>query len=292
VIGEVSGCVGPFSEAPATVLLTVIVPAYNEAATIADLLKRVHDSRYEKLLVIVDDGSTDRTSIVVDGWCTQQTPVPSIELRSHALNRGKGAAIRSGLAAARGDVVLIQDADLEYDPADYPALVEPILKGEADVVFGSRYLRRENHLPWTANRLCVHLLNLMVRVLYGRKITDEATCYKAFRTDVLRRMDLRCERFEFCPEVTAKACRMRLRIREVPIRYTPRTKAQGKKIRWRDGVQAIWTLVYWRFARFRPLEALEFSLQAASAHPGPGTPTTQAEACTPTGGTLISANEH
>jgi glycosyltransferase involved in cell wall biosynthesis len=240
-------------------MLTIIVPAFNEAAAIAELLPRVTDAPFEKQIVIVDDGSTDGTVAAVEEWRASRESGDAVELLGHAANRGKGAAIRTGLATATGDVVLIQDADLEYDPRDYPRLIEPILRGEADVVYGSRYLRRENRLPWTANRLCVHLLNLMVRVLYCRKITDEATCYKAFRADVLRRMDLRCERFEFCPEATAKVCRMGLRIHEVPIRYDPRTVREGKKIRWRDGIEAIWTLLYWRFARFSPrdVESME-----------------------------------
>jgi dolichol-phosphate mannosyltransferase len=234
--------------------LSVIVPVYNEAVTIAELLDRVLAVACRKQLVIVDDGSTDATRAVVDDWRSRQGSADKVQLLTHPVNRGKGAAIRTGLAGVRGDVVLIQDADLEYEPADYLRLIEPILVGEADVVFGSRYLSGENHLPWTANRLCVHLLNSMVRMLYGQRITDEATCYKAFRTDVLRRLDLQCERFEFCPEVTAKVCRMGIRIHEVPIRYHPRTVSEGKKIRWRDGVEAISTLLYWRFARFRPTD--------------------------------------
>jgi glycosyltransferase involved in cell wall biosynthesis len=156
------------------------------------------------------------------------------------------------LAAARGDVTLIQDADLEYDPDDYPKLVEPIRNGDADVVYGSRYRCQENYLPWTPNRVCVHLLNVMVRMLYRQRITDEATCYKVFRTDLLRRLDLQCERFEFCPEVTAKVCRAGVPIREVPIRFHPRFAADGKKIRWKDGVEAVWTLLRWRLKRWRP----------------------------------------
>lgn len=232
--------------------ITVIIPAYNEAATIAELLDRVARAPYDKQIVIVDDGSTDGTATAAEDWCSRERPGQTTVLLSHAVNRGKGAAIRTGLDATRGDVVLIQDADLEYDPADYPHVVEPILNGGADVVYGSRF--RQADLPWTANRVCVHLLNVMVRVLYGHKTTDEATCYKVFRTDLLRRLDLQCRRFEFCPEVTAKVCRMGIRIREVPINYHPRGAADGKKIRWWDGMQAIWTLAYWRFARFPAME--------------------------------------
>jgi glycosyltransferase involved in cell wall biosynthesis len=236
---------------PGLPLLTVIIPAYNEARSIAELLDAVAAAPYRrKQIVVVDDASSDGTGAVLDAW-RQRTGV-DIDLVRHPANRGKGAAIRTGLERARGPICLIQDADLEYDPSDYPALVEPIVSGRADVVYGSRYLRRDNPLPMTANRLCVHLLNLMVRVLYGQAISDEATCYKAFRTEVLRRMDLRCERFEFCPEVTAKASRMGLTIHEVPVRYRPRSILEGKKIRWSDGVEAIATLLRWRVSRMHP----------------------------------------
>lgn len=230
--------------------LTVIIPCYNEARSIATLLDAVAGSAYRKQIVVVDDASTDGTAAALEGW--RASAGVAIDVLRHPANRGKGAAIRTGLSAARGAICLIQDADLEYDPSDYPSLIEPILAGRADVVYGSRYLKPEARLPMTPNRACVHLLNLMVRVLYGQKISDEATCYKAFRTDLLRQMDLRCERFEFCPEVTAKACRMGLTIREVPIRYRPRSVLEGKKIRWKDGVEAIATLFRWRFASFRP----------------------------------------
>jgi dolichol-phosphate mannosyltransferase len=231
-------------------ILTVIIPAYNEVATIARLLDAVVAAPYAKQIVLVDDGSTDGTVDAVEGWgLRSEWP---IEVVRHPVNRGKGAAIRSGLARARCDVTIVQDADLEYDPAEYSRLIEPILHGEADVVYGSRYLRPMGPLPWGPNRICVLLLNLMVRILYGRVLTDEATCYKAFRTELVRPMDLRCERFEFCPEVTAKLCRMGVRIHEVPITYTPRSQIEGKKIRWRDGVEAVVTLLRWRLAPFRP----------------------------------------
>lgn len=233
-------------------LLSLIIPAYNEAATIGELLARVSCAPYSKQIIVVDDGSTDGTAAAIERWCAG-SDVVGVELLSHSVNRGKGAAIRTGLTAARGGITVIQDADLEYDPNDYPKLVEPILRAEAEVVYGSRYLRKENLLPWTANRLCVHLLNAMVRILYFRRITDEATCYKCFRTNLLQSVDLQCERFEFCPEVTAKICRMGVPFREVAIRYKPRTSQEGKKIGWRDGIDAIKTLLYWRFARFETL---------------------------------------
>ena len=247
--------------------LTVVIPVYNEVATIGQLLDAVLVSEFEKQVVVVDDGSTDGTMDALGLWRLRTRQ--AIEVVHHPANRGKGAAIRTGLELARGTVTLIQDADLEYDPSEYARLLEPILHGETDVVYGSRYQRHLGRLAWTPNRLCVVLLNLMVRLLYGQKLSDEATCYKAIRTDLLRRLDLRCERFEFCPEVTAKLCRMGEWIKEVPITYTPRMSADGKKIRWRDGVEAVATLIRWRLVPFRPLattwpERPERAMEASS----------------------------
>ncbi len=229
--------------------LTVLIPAYNEAHTIAQVLDAIVALPCENQIVVIDDGSTDGTAQAVEGWILRTGR--AIEVVRHSVNRGKGAAIRSGLKLARGAITIVQDADLEYDPAEYPRLIGPILRNEADAVYGSRYLRPAG-LPWGPNRVCVLLLNLMVRLLYGQTLTDEATCYKAVRTEILRRLDLRCERFEFCPEVTAKLCRMGIRIHEVPIAYTPRTQREGKKIRWKDGIEAVATLLRWRLAPFRP----------------------------------------
>ncbi len=233
-------------------LLSVIIPVYNEADTIVTLLEKVRAAQYRKQIIIVDDASTDGTAALVEAWRANFDDARTqVELLAHRSNRGKGAAIRTGLNVAKGEVTLIQDADLEYDPEDYPELMEPIRRGKADVVYGSRYLQRDNYLPWTLNRVCVHLLNWLVHLLYRQRITDEATCYKVFRTELLTRLALQCERFEFCPEVTAKLCRCRVPIHEVPIRYHPRFATEGKKIRWRDGIEAIWTLFRWRFKRWR-----------------------------------------
>ena len=197
----------------------------------------------DKEVVVVDDGSRDGTREVLAGLA-ERLPIRAL---FHERNRGKGAAIRTALRESRGEIVIIQDADLEYEPEDYPRLIEPIVKGETNVVYGSRYLSHENPLPFTHFKVAVLLLNAMANLLYGTRLTDEATCYKVFRGSLIRSLPLRCERFEFCPEVTARVAKRGERILEIPIRYHYRTRAQGKKIGWRDGFEAIWTLVRYRF---------------------------------------------
>jgi len=255
------------------VLLSVIIPVYNEAGTIAKILDRVIDAWPEdKEIIVVDDGSEDRTAETIQNWysrCCGSIGVgvvknsPRIIVLSHEANRGKGAAIRTAMERASGRYVVIQDADLEYDPQDYRALLTPLLEGKADVVYGSRRLGEQMNKElklkeqWLRKvkqwiNLYYHgvsVLNLLVRLWYGLRISDEATCYKVFPLEILRRMDLKCERFEFCPEVTAKAARMGLRLIEVPIRYSGRTRREGKKIRFRDGWEAVRTL--WRYRSWR-----------------------------------------
>lgn len=230
--------------------LSVIVPAYQEADTIGEVLAQVDAVDLSRLgihkeVVVCDDGSRDDTAGRVEAFEASES---DIVLVRHETNRGKGAAIRSALAAATGEILLIQDADLEYDVSDYPALLEPIVAGRADVVFGSRFRRRlwprGMRLPnLVANLMLTASANLLFRV----GITDEATCFKVFRAEVLRRFDLRCERFEFCPEVVGKLGRAGVPIHEVPIEYQGRDVAGGKKIRWTDGVEALATLVRVRF---------------------------------------------
>lgn len=226
-------------------LLTVLMPVYNERRTIEEVIRRVLASPVRKEVVIVDDGSTDGTAEFlrenIDG------KVEGVRVHYCLSNGGKGAAIRAGIPLVRGEWVVIQDGDLEYDPNDYAALVAELSKGHP-VVYGTRFSRGMPPMRW-ANRLINKVLAGIVRVLYGMPITDEATCYKAFRTDVLRSVPLTCKRFEFCPEVTAKLIRRGYRIVEVPIRYQARTHKEGKKIRWTDGVIAIWTLLKYRWWR-------------------------------------------
>lgn len=220
-------------------LLSVLVPAYNEKRTIRELLSRVEAAPYKKQIVVVDDCSTDGTSEILSEYADRS----GYTVLRHDRNRGKGAAIRTAIAHSHGEVCIIQDADLEYDPNDYPLLVEIIRKGYSDVVYGSRYISKKNDLPATKFKIGVLSLNLLVRLLYRHPMTDEATCYKAFRTSLLRDIGLTCERFEFCPEVTARVIRRGHRIIEVPITYRYRTTAEGKKIGWRDFLEAVWCLM-------------------------------------------------
>ena len=220
--------------------VSVIVPVYNEAGHLDELLRAVLASPVNKEIIIVDDGSNDGTREKLEA-------LPRIEKLTivfHEKNYGKGACIRTALNYARGEYVLIQDSDLEYDPADYPALLAPLERGEANAVYGVRPDRPERGLRFFLGaKLLTHITNL----LYGTKIHDEATCYKVLRRSVLMQMRLECRRFEFCPEVTAKLCRMGESIAEVPISYHPRSAVEGKKIRHADGWLAIWTLIRYRF---------------------------------------------
>lgn len=222
--------------------VSVIVPVYNEAPHVEELLQAIHASPVKKEIIIVDDGSTDGTREKL-----RAMPLPNdVTVVFHEKNCGKGAAIRTALEYARGEYVLIQDSDLEYDPQDYPALLRPLQQRHANVVYGVRPDRPERGLRFFLGaKLLTHLANL----LYGARIHDEATCYKVFRRTLIAQVNLECRRFEFCPEVTAKFCRMGEKIAEVPISYSPRTAGEGKKIRHADGWLAIWSLIRYRFSR-------------------------------------------
>ncbi len=227
--------------------LSVIIPIYNEEATLEELVNRVEAVSLPKELILVDDGSTDGTVEILRQWETN--PRPEMTIIHQPKNMGKGAAIATGLAHASGDLVIIQDADLEYDPQDYHKLVAAFDSPSQKVVYGSRNLARNPRSSFSfywGGRLLSWVTNL----LYGSRITDEATCYKVFRTDALREIGIESTGFEFCPEVTAKALRRSWHIREVPISYHPRLWDEGKKIRWYDGLIAIWWLVKYRFKRF------------------------------------------
>jgi glycosyltransferase involved in cell wall biosynthesis len=229
--------------------LSVIIPVYNERETIAHVLQRVLAVGVEKEVIAVDDGSTDGTGQILDAISDQR-----VHVMHQPRNIGKGASIRAGLEHVMGDAVIIQDADAEYDPGDYPNLLEPVMKGRADFVYGSRFLGGAEGLAQGgpegmrfANRVFNRVIAALARTLFRFPLTDEATCYKLFRTDVIKSLPLRCRKFEFCPEVTAKALKRGWRLAEVPITYRARGRKEGKKIGWRDGVRALWTLLKYRF---------------------------------------------
>lgn len=224
--------------------LSVIIPVYNEAATLEEIITRVRATGLVDEIVVVDDGSTDSTPAILTRL--EQAGRPPLRILRHQQNRGKGAAMRTGLAAVTGDLVLVQDADLEYDPADYPALLAPFADPAVQVVYGSRNLRR-NPKSSFAFYWGGRLLSWVANWLYGSHITDEATGYKLIKTGLLRSIGLETDGFEFCPEVTAKLLQRGIEIYEVPISYRPRSWAEGKKIQWFDGLVAIWTLVKYRF---------------------------------------------
>jgi glycosyltransferase involved in cell wall biosynthesis len=223
--------------------LSVIVPVFNERNTVAEIVRRMRtvELPVDREIVIVDDGSDDGTRDVLT-----QLADSTVRVVRHVTNRGKGAAIRTGLENASGDVVLVQDADLEYDPEDWPRLLAPLLKGRARVVYGSRFTGERRNmlfLHWVGNRF----LSLVTNVLYNSTLSDMETCYKLFERDVLDGIHLRANRFDFEPEFTAKVLRRGIRIYEVPISYAGREPNEGKKITWRDGFTALWTLVKYRF---------------------------------------------
>jgi glycosyltransferase involved in cell wall biosynthesis len=216
------------------------MPAHNEAATVVEVLEAVAALDLDKQMVVVDDGSTDGTGDLVERWRDGRDDVILVR----QAQRGKGAAVRAAIPRADGDICVIQDTDLEYDPVDVPQLIAPIERGVADVVFGSRLSGgkpQRAYLFWhlVGNRF----LSLLTNVLYNTTISDMETGYKAFRTDVLRSLDLRSDDFGIEPEITAKVCKRKLRIYELPIAYYGRTYAEGKKITWRDGVKAIRILI-------------------------------------------------
>ncbi len=224
-------------------LISVIIPAFNEEQTIEQVVKAVSSLPIEKQLIVVNDGSTDGTYKVVEELrATYELTVVHCQE-----NRGKGFAIRSGLPHVKGEVVVIQDADMELTPADLSTVVKPFEKQNVQVVYGSRFLNGQGNASlqnFIANRILATYTNL----LYGCRITDESTGYKAFSTELITRLNLTCEGFEFCPEVTAKILRAGYCIYEVPVSYFPRTKKQGKKLRfWSDGFFAAWTLLKYRF---------------------------------------------
>jgi glycosyltransferase involved in cell wall biosynthesis len=223
--------------------LSVVIPVYNEVGNIEEILKRVRATKLAWEILVVDDGSRDGTRDLLrklDGK-------GSLRVILHETNQGKGAAVRTGLQAARGEIILIQDADLEYSPHDYPALLQPIRDGIADVVYGSRFLGGPRRVVMFWHMLANKMLTLMTNILYDTILSDMETGYKVFRREVLEGMKLRASRFDFEPEITAKLLKHHYRIYEVPISFNPRDYTQGKKIKLHDAFSAVWTLLKYRF---------------------------------------------
>ena len=222
--------------------LSIIVPVYNEKNTIVEILRRVQSVDIPKEIIVVDDFSTDGTRELLHTL----VPAAGLKIQLHPCNRGKGAALRTGFAMATGDIVVIQDADLEYDPAEYPTLIGPILDDKADVVYGSRFLGGPHRVLFFWHYIGNRFLTTLSNMLTDLNLSDMETCYKAFRSEVLQGLRLREDRFGFEPEFTAKIARGRWRIYEVPISYSGRDYSEGKKIGWKDGVAAIYFILKYR----------------------------------------------
>jgi len=225
--------------------LSVIIPCFNERQTVAEVIQRVHAAAPEAEIVLVDDGSTDGTREQLAGFTAETHPYLRVIL--HAKNRGKGAALHTGIEAATGAIILVQDADLEYDPRDYPALLKPIEEGRAEVVYGSRFLGGPRRTMMFWHMIANKLLTLMTNVLYDTILSDMETGYKVFKAEAIKGVPLHARRFDFEPEVTAKMLKRKRRIYEVPISFDPREYSQGKKIGLKDAFVAVWTLVKYRF---------------------------------------------
>jgi glycosyltransferase involved in cell wall biosynthesis len=225
--------------------LSVLVPVYNEVATVRALLTRVMAVPISKEIIVVDDGSTDGTRAVLEEFraATPDTAGNRLVVRFQEQNQGKGAAVRRAVGEVTGEIALIQDADLEYDPAEYPRLIQPILDGHADVVFGSRFVGAPRRVLFFWHTVANRLLTLFSNFFTNLNLTDMETCYKVFRADILRRIPIRSNRFGLEPELTAKIAHLRCRVYEVPIAYHGRQYSEGKKIGWKDGVSAMWTIL-------------------------------------------------
>jgi glycosyltransferase involved in cell wall biosynthesis len=223
--------------------ISVVIPVYNEVETIEEIISRVISVAMDKEIIVVDDFSTDGTRERLEKIVHSQD---NIKVLYHQGNKGKGAALRTGFASLTGDVVIIQDADLEYDPIEYPRLLEPILDGRADVVYGSRFLGGPHRVLFFWHYVGNKFLTLISNALTNLNLTDIETCYKVFLSKILEDIDFKSNRFGFEPEFTAKVAKMKLRIYEVPISYSGRTYSEGKKITWKDGLMALFQIIWYR----------------------------------------------
>src|SRR6185369_4811 len=222
--------------------LSVIVPVYNEKQTIHEILKRIEKTPYDKEIIVIDDCSKDGTRDILRDLDAARA-IPCARILYHEINQGKGAALRTGIAAATGDIVIIQDADLEYDPAEYGILIQPINAGRADVVYGSRFLSGPHRVLFFWHSLGNRMLTLLSNMFTDLNLTDMETGYKAFRREIFSKITIEENRFGFEPEITAKVAQLRCRIYEVPISYHGRDYTEGKKITWRDGVVAVFVIL-------------------------------------------------
>ena len=226
-------------------LLSVIIPAYNEIEFIDEILRKVKETPYDKEIIVVDDCSTDGTRERLN----ELKAADGVVVIFQEKNQGKGAALRRGIAAATGDIVLIQDADLEYDPREYPVLLGPILEGKADVVYGSRFLGGPHRVLYFWHYVGNSMVTLLSNMFTNLNLTDMETCYKVFKKEVIKTITIESDRFGVEPEITAKVARGKWRIFEVPISYYGRTYEEGKKITWRDGIKAFFTIVKYNIFR-------------------------------------------
>ena len=227
-------------------VLSIVIPVYNEKDFVIDLIKKVKDvnlNDIKKEIIVVDDCSTDGTKEILENNATELVN----KLIFHEVNKGKGAALRTGFYHATGDVIIIQDADFEYDPNEYPQIVNPIFEGKADVVYGSRFLEGSNFSGYKQNKIANKVLTKLSNIMTGYKITDMETCYKAFKSDIIKSIELKENRFGFEPEITAKIANKKVKLIEVPISYYPRTKEEGKKINVKDGFRALYCIAKYKF---------------------------------------------